>query len=358
MSAFINRLISDDFLWSAITNNLMGKRKQSGTGFVNINCPMCVTRGHNADRKLRCGIKNSAAGVGIFCFNCDFKARWRPGETLSRNMQGFLAGIGIGQLEINKLNHKAFSYRSLFEKSPDALALLPTALTPTFEPKALPPGAKTFDEWATQAAPPADFLDAASYLFSRGEEIASAGHYYWSPDTQNGMNRRVIIPFVHEGRTVGYTARSIDGDAQARYHMETPSNFLFNMKALTAPRRKYVLLLEGVFDALAVDGVGTLGARLNAQQIAWIKSYAKTVILVPDRDKRGEGMIDLALENNFHVAFPTLRAGYGFNNWWESDVKDAAEAVKRYGRLWTTMSIIQTATDNKMAINTHRKWMF
>lgn len=353
MSHFVERLLGDDFIWNTITETVSGPRKRNQGGGFHINCPMCTSRGESADRKMRCGVKPDQGGVVIHDFNCGFVARWRPGELLSKNMQAFMVGIGVSETEVKRLNHKAFTYRSIFEKSPDAMNLIPSAVRPSFETRSLPKGARSFEDWARQDDPPADFLEVASYLFSRGDTIATAATYYWTPDTHAEMNRRVIIPLTFEDRIVGYTARSIEPDSRQRYQMESQPNYLFNTAALMAPRRKYVVLVEGVFDALAIDGVGLLGARLNPQQAAWIKSFGKEVILVPDRDRRGASLIDTALENRWRVAFPALKSG---SAWWDEDVKDCADAVKRYGKAWTLLSVIESATDNKLEINLKRKF--
>jgi hypothetical protein len=354
MSSFVNRLISDDFVWSAITNNVVGPRKRNSGGGFHMNCPMCTSRGEKADRRMRCGVKPDMGGVVIYDFNCNFKARWKPGELLSRNMQAFLQAIGVSSTEVSRLNHKAFTYRSIFEKSPEAMNLIPEVTRPSFQTTNLPVGARSFEEWATEPEPSQDFLEVASYLFSRGDVIADASTFYWTPEPgRHAMNRRVIIPLKFEDRIVGYTARAIDSDVRPRYQMESQANYLFNTSALTAPKRKFVVLVEGVLDALAIDGVGLLGAHLNPQQAAWIKSQGKQVILVPDRDAQGARMIDVALENNWSVAFPAIKASGGL--WWEEDVKDCAEAVKRYGRAWTLLSVIESATANKLEINLKRK---
>jgi hypothetical protein len=304
---------------------------------------------------MRCGAKPDQGGVVIFCFNCSFKTRWKPGELLSRNMQAFLQAIGVSSSEVARLNHKAFTYRSIFEKSPDAMNLIPEVTRPSFHTTPLPDGAKSFEEWAAMAEPPQDFLEVADYLFSRGDEIALSSTFYWTPEPgRHDLNRRVIIPLRFEDRIVGYTARHIDKEARPRYQMQTQPNFLFNSHALTAPKRKYAVLVEGVLDALAIDGVGLLGAHLNPQQIAWIKSHGKQVILVPDRDRQGAALIDVALANNWRVAFPALKSSGG--SWWEEDVKDCAEAVKRYGRAWTLLSVIESSTDSKLEINLKRKF--
>jgi hypothetical protein len=355
---FISKVISDDFVWSAINTTLHAQRRVSGTGFINICCPLCVSRGESQDRKFRCGIKRNTPGVGVSCFNCGFRALWQPGELLSRSMRTFLLGIGMNERDVQHLNHKAGVYRRLYQQSPEAIAVMPETVAPRFEPKSLPGGARSFAAWAEDGCEEPDFLDAVEYLLGRGDEIARFASPYWTPNTAHGFNRRVIVPLTHEGTIVGYSARAIDPGVGQRYHMEAPSNYLFNTQAMTRQDRAHTILVEGLLDAVAIDGVGLLGARLNAQQAAWIKAQGRTPILVPDRDARGADLIEVALEQDFAVAFPALNQNHANKNWWHSDVKDVAEAVKRYGRLWTLISILKTATTNKIEIQFKRKALF
>ena len=355
MSKFIDRLIGEDFLWQAFTSYMPAKRR-NGSGFIKINCPVCVLNGEkSADTRFRCAVYHSPAEIGVHCYNCGEKFRNAVGDMIGKRTLRFLTALGMPDAEAKRLSLKALQYRSILTKSPEALARLPSTFKPSFPPRALPPESKPIEHWAEMANPPADFIDAMAYLYSRGEEIATAHKYYWSPSTKNAMNRRIIIPFRHDGEIVGYTARAIDKDT-SRYQMEVGSNFLFNARVMGITQRQYIILVEGVFDAIAIDGVGLLSARLSPEQIAWIKSYGKTVILVPDRDHRGQGMIDVALEHGWHVAFPKSHViGKGARRWWDPDVKDAADAVKRYGKVWTLLSIIESATANKMQINIQRK---
>lgn len=356
MSNFVHRIIEDDFLWDTIIRSLPGKQRKSGTRFININCPMCVRRGERADRRMRCGVRHNAPGVGVHCFNCGFKTIWRPGELLSRPMQDFLDSLGVSAIEVKRLNHRAMTYRGMLTSTPETLALVPQTFVPNFVSNSLPPQAQSFARLADQGCADPNFLEVVEYLYSRGEEVSGATNYYWTPSTDHGLNRRVIIPLLFEDRVVGWTARAIDNGTTPKYFSDVPANYLFNNRVLGLRNRRYVILTEGVFDALAIDGVGMLGANLNPQQIAWIKGSGTTVILLPDRDKRGAQMIDVALHHGWRVAFPSLKSGHG--NWWEPDVKDAAEAVKRYGRVWTLMSIIETSTADKIEINVKRKLMF
>lgn len=353
MTSFVQKLINDDFLWDAIVRALPQKRRSSGTRFININCPMCMSRGETPDTKSRCGVKHSDKGVGVHCFNCGFKALWRPGDLVSYAMRDFLIGLGVDELEVKRLNHKALSYREMLGKSPEAMALLPASLIPHFPPKDLPAGTKDIAVWAAEGCDDPDFLSVASYLLSRGDEIACAMSYGWTPETE--LRRRVIIPCEHEGQIVGWIGRSCDADSRQRYYNSVPGHFLFNSRILTDPNRQIVVLVEGVFDAIAIDGLGTLGARLADEQAAWIKASGKRIILVPDRDRRGLQTIDTALKHGWEVAMPAIGHGHGQANLWEDDVKDCAEAVKRYGSIWTVQSILATATDNPLKIELMRR---
>lgn len=360
MASFIERLISDDFVWNAITNSLPSRRRNKRST-IEICCPMCVRRGESADKRFRCGITRTNE-IKIHCFNCGFAAKYVSGTLLSKSLQSFLVELGMSDTDVKRLNHKAMQYRSMFESSPEAMALLPETFVPNFESRSLPPGSKTLEAWAAHYAttePDPNFMEVVEYLYSRGDEIATAATYYWTPEPgKHLMNRRVIIPLTHMGQTVGYTSRHIDPDSSQRYHMEVGPNYIYNARTFGLSDRKYILLCEGIFDAIAIDAAGTLGSRLNAQQIAWINSYGKIPILVPDRDRRGNALIDVALEQKWHVAFPAFREENATMNWWEYDVKDPAEAVKRYGRIWTILSIIQSATKNPAKIAQQRKLLY
>ncbi|RYD64732.1 MAG: hypothetical protein EOP83_09010, partial [Verrucomicrobiaceae bacterium] len=133
MSKFVERLISDDFVWTAITNHVVGPRKRNSGGGFHMNCPMCTSRGESADTKMRCGVKPDQGGVVIFDFNCGFKTRWKPGELLSKNMQAFLQAIGVPSSEVSRLNHKLFTLRGILSKSPEAMNLIPETTRPSFQ---------------------------------------------------------------------------------------------------------------------------------------------------------------------------------------------------------------------------------
>ena len=66
---------------------------------------------------------------------------------------------------------------------------------------------------------------------------------------------------------------------------------------------------------------------------------------MPDRDQPGQKLIDQAIEYGWGVSFPE----------WHDSVEDTADAVLKYGRLFTIQSILKTTESNKFKIDLKRK---
>ena len=80
-------------------------------------------------------------------------------------------------------------------------------------------------------------------------------------------------------------------------------------------------------------------------EIALLNSVDIEKIVVPDRQRQNQNLIDTALEQHWSVAFPD----------WKSSIKDAAEASTIYGKLYTIYSIINSRTNSELQINFKRK---
>ena len=87
-----------------------------------------------------------------------------------------------------------------------------------------------------------------------------------------------------------------------------------------------------------IDGVSIQGNSIGAEQAHLISKLGQRVILCPDRDDAGKDLIEQALALDWEVSFPP----------WHAEIKDAADAVLKYGRLATVSSIINHATSNKI----------
>jgi len=334
--------ISDDFVWLPMLMRL-GSKRLTPSNFLNINCPMCVSRNESADRKRRCGIKHDLSGIGIHCFNCGFRTRYRVGLPLPKQVRAFLEAVGIPSQDVKRMAYHAFRLQKYVQSLGDN-AVLPAGVAATLPLMhgfstfhRLPEDARTLSEWSEIVPDDPDFIAVCKYLFSRGDIVADAMEYYWSPSEE--LRHRLIVPFHFGQDIVGWTARAVLPDVDPRYLNRSPKDFLFNIAALENPDRKVVVLVEGVFDAIALDCVGLLGAKINERQAAMINQYDKQVIVVADRDQAGDRLVKLAMQYEWRVAFPK----FGGRERWEADIKDVDDAVRRYGRLWTLHSVIASA---------------
>jgi DNA primase len=181
-------------------------------------------------------------------------------------------------------------------------------------------------------------------LSSRGDDILLGGDFYWTPNKANSLNRRIIIPFYWENEVVGWTARVIDNSSPMRYFSEVQPRYLFNTDAIKNDW-EYIFICEGPFDGIAINGIAMLGDKVMPDQARWLNQTGKKIIVVPDRVEQGGKLVDVALSEGWHVSFPR----------WDQGIKDAADAVKAYGKLYTVWSIIDAMTKNKLEIGVRRQ---
>jgi hypothetical protein len=216
---------------------------------------------------------------------------------------------------------------------------------PAFTEKPLPEGALPLIEWLDAKLNDNEeqqLISVAEYVVSRGYDPASK-HFYWSP--LPGYADRVIIPFVYDGKIVGSTARKVK-DGKPKYLSDQHPFFVFNVDAQLEQHR-YLFVVEGPFDALAVGGVALLTNEISDQQARIINNIGKEVIVIPDQDKAGTFLIDQAKELGWPIAFPT----------WEESIKDCADAVLKYGKLFVIVDAIKTATLNPAKIEIEKRKM-
>lgn len=347
MSAFLSNVVqtTDDFIWDTIVENIP-KASRSNTGFLNFRCPMC------ADYKPRCGVRRGSY-MGINCYNCGFATRYTPGKPLTVKMRDFLERIGVDQRVIGKIKHQTLLVARALESVEDLPeSVASVAYEPSFKTMDLPDGCAPLSWWAEQGCVDEDFLAVAAYALSRGDHIVSRANFQWTPLLD--FSRRIIMPFTFRDKVVGYTARAID-EGGDKYKNKMQTNYLYNNEVLDGDG-EYIFIVEGPTDALAIGGVSPLGAKLNAQQIKWISSSGKTPVIIGDRDKSGRKLIEIAQKNKWAVSFPCL--GGHHQDWWDEDIKDCDEAVKRHGRIYTIRAVIENITTNPTEIEIKKKKFF
>ena len=127
--------------------------------------------------------------------------------------------------------------------------------------------------------------------------------FMYSTDQYFNFDQRLIIPFYWRGDIVGYTGRLFEQSEKVKYVTEVQPGYVFNMDAQDWSR-KFVIVTEGPFDAITTSGVSILGSEINDIQRELIEGLNRKIIVVPDRDRPGEKLINQAIEFGWSVAFP------------------------------------------------------
>ena len=313
------------------------RAKHSPSGWTSFNAPCCGHRGHSPDTRKRGGIRFDGNGVVYNCFNCKFSTGWQPGSPFGEKMKTLARWLGASEDTIKELVFEAMKTESEEYKHEEHQPKL------EFTDKELPEGAMPINDWVNSAYLPdvsEDLGPVIDYVYSRGMDPLT-DNFYWSPAP--GYIDRVIVPFRWEGRIVGNTARKVR-DGKPKYLSDQHPHFVFNFDK-QQETQKYIFVCEGPFDAMSVGGVALLTNEIAEQQSRIINSLGAEVIVIPDQDQAGLVLFDRAAELNWSVAMPN----------WDDDVKDVADAVQRYGKLFVIVDAIKTAQKGAIKINMAKK---
>lgn len=309
------------------------KRKMTPSGWESFNAICCHNNGEKRDTRKRGGIMFKNDGFQYHCFNCNFKAGWTPGKLLSKNTRNLLTWLSVPDDDIKKMSLEAIKHK-------DEQVLVQKPANFDLETRQLPKDCLTIDEWVREGCEDPDLLAVATYILDRG---MSLDWYPWMWSAESGYRDRVIIPFFHENRVVGWTGRKIT-DGTPKYLTTAQPGYVFNLDKQTDDR-KFVIVVEGQIDAIAIDGCAIMHNDPNETQTMRINALGREVIVVPDNDKPGCVLIEKAIEAGWSVSLPD----------WGSDVKDVADAVKKYGRIYVLSTILQYREHNQIKITMLKK---
>ena len=315
---------------STLLTLLPPNRKNTSGGWVSFNAVCCHHKGEKPDTRKRGGIKTESDTWTYHCFNCGFKAGWSPGQLLSSNTKQLFKWLGLSDNDIGKLGIVALKHQ---ENMPQ----MTKTLNFTLNEIPLPEDSKTLTSWITEGE---DVTSMIEYLLSRGMSI---DWYDWMWSPAPGYKDRILIPFYQDGKVVGYTGRKIT-EGKPKYLTDSQSGYVFNLDRQSRDRQ-YVIVTEGQFDAIAIDGVAIMTNEPNDTQVARLQALGREIICVPDRDRPGAKMLKHAIKNNWTVSLPP----------WGDDVKDVADAVKKYGRLYVLATILHYKVAGEIKINLLKK---
>ena len=309
-----------------------GKKKLTQSGWHSFNAVCCHHRGHKADKRARGGLRfDGEYNWSYHCFNCGFKCGFQLGKHISRNLRQLFVWCGVDDMQINKWNLESLQNKDLLE----IMLVKKKKLKVKFNEVALPNDAEIIQEDNP------DHVKFVEYLTNRG--IGLTDYPFMITPTDDGRNaNRIIIPYTFENKIVGHISRYLDNRIP-KYIKEQQPGFVFGYD-LQKPEYEVCLVFEGIFDALSFNGCALTHETISDEQAEVLRRLNRRIIVFPDIDKTGLGIIDRALELGFQVSLPD----------WGEGIKDANDAVLKYGRLPTLLSILQSATNSKIKLQMMR----
>jgi len=305
---------------------LPAKRKQTASGWISFNAPCCIHRGDTQDKRQRGGIKpNADSSWSYHCFNCGYTASFVLGRNLTFKARKLLQWLNVPGEEIERINLESLKQRSIQGLLNERQEVIQKLQSIEFEDRDLPPETQELNDFAKE------------YLQNRCIPLDYPFLYKTMP------RRGVVIPFTYNGQVVGHTTRFLD-DRQPRYIQDIQSGYVFGTD-LQKDTWQSVIVCEGVFDALSINGLAVLHAEINDAQVRLIRSLGRDVVVVPDQDEAGMRLVDRAVELGWAVSMPE----------WPAGCKDINDAVIRMGRLATLLTIMQARETSKIKIELRKK---
>jgi len=308
-----------------------GKKRQTSSGWTSFNAICCVHAGHRPDAKFRGGVKFEGPQHWMYnCFNCGFNCSFELGKPIFPKTRQFLLWCGVDTQQIQRWNLESLQNKDFLDFT----------------------GKKQFHkiEFKRKTLPPGELLDIENpehktyvdYLLKRKINLEDYS-FVVTPDDSGRNKNRIIIPYTYKNEIVGNTSRYLDNKIPKFINDQQPG-YVFNIDKQHKDW-SVCIVTEGIFDALSIDGVALMHNDISPDQNTLLSQLNKQIVVVPDRDTTGLKICDKALELGYQVSLPN----------WDTDIKDVNDAVIRYGKLPTLLSIIQNKTNSKIKIEMQRR---
>ena len=313
---------------------LPANKKSGASGWTRFNCPCCKSVQHEtrSDTRSRGGILFGENQTVYNCFNCKFAWVAENGKPMSKKLNIWLKELGATEEQIN-------TAKKLLEGTEKVEV---EKVIKKKEIKPIPQEWKSVRETLQNGSKDKNFKKVISYIANRNPNLITYSDFYWSP--KNSTN--FLIPYYENNKQCAYSLRALKDDVPNKYIQYIYTGYIYNIDALKNPDKKDIIVVEGAIDAMSLgdNAIAILQNYLTGERQKIIKYYSqfKNLIFLPDKDKAGKKLITQALDMGipFSVSFPKHF----------DDCKDAAEAVAKYGRLFTTYDILNNVETNPMLI--------
>jgi hypothetical protein len=313
---------------------LPGKRKQTPSGWISFNAVCCQHNGNNLDKRQRGGFKSSDQGWSYHCFNCGYTASFILGRQLTFKARKLLAWLGVPENEIEHLNLESLRHKNIHGILEERQKMFNTLAALEFEERDLPP----YAELLTDAN-----VGYTEYVRSRRVPRDFPVMIQERTDGVHWVRPHVVIPFTHNNKIVGWTCRFLD-NKQPKFISDSQPGYVFGTDQ-QHNEWQHAIVVEGIFDALSIDGLAVMHNTISDAQARLIRSLGKEVVVVPDQDMPGLELIDRAIELGWAVSIPN----------WPEGCKDVNDAVIKLGKLGALLTIMQARETSKIKIEIRKK---
>jgi hypothetical protein len=266
----------------------------------------------------------------MHCFNCNYSCSFTLGRTINSKTRQFLIWCGVDNEQIQRWSLESLQHKDILD-----FIIKRKREEVKFKTKKLPDG-----DLLEVSNPQHKFF--VDYLEKRKVNLDKY-EFYVNPNNKNRTQYGIIVPYTYKNKIVGNTTRFIDNKIP-KFINDQQSGYVFNIDNQNNDWT-VCILVEGIFDAISIDGVATMHDDISNEQASVLAQLNKKIIFVPDQDKTGLKVTDRALELGYHVSLPE----------WGNGVKDVNDAVVKYGKLSTLLSILEHATMSKIKIELRKK---
>jgi nitrogen fixation protein len=314
-----------------VLSYLPSKRKATSSGWVSFNAVCCSNNGETQDKRGRGGIRVHEEDWSYHCFNCGYTASFTVGRPVSFKARRLLEWLGVDSVDIERLNLESLKRKSMLDLARDRQQIKRTEIE--FEEREIPKGLELLDKDNPQ------HQSYVEYIERRGIRL----QYPLLVAKQKETRDRIVVPFTYKDRIVGHTSRYLD-DRMPKFINDQQPGYVFGYD-LQKPNWTSAIVTEGIFDALSIGGMAVMHDTISKAQIQLLKQLHRRIIVVPDQDKTGINIVDVALENGFEVSIPD----------WPDNVKDVNDSVQMYGVVNTLLQIHEFAEKSRIKIEMARK---
>jgi hypothetical protein len=303
----------------------------SKRGWWEVLCKVCNDHGKKG---RRAGFYFNLDQVSYNCFNCGHVANYNSNHReFSKDMKTVLDAFGIPVEEQNKIlfdNMKRI-YEHGFKDKPTKTTSLIEPATIVFPDHFYKLDPNSSDKWA---------IIATEYLKERKVDVHS--HPFMLSTGESKTDRsakkwkgRLIIPMFKQNKLIFYHGRQLV-NLNKKYESCSVSrdNVFGEFDNLLLPNSDPIIVVEGWFDAKAIQGVAVLGSRMTASQIAWLNRTPREKIVIPDRYGSGYLLAEQAIKLGWNISTPDI-----------GQCKDMSEAVQQFGYFYTKLSVLQNTSN-------------